>query len=234
MSSLNDFPEVLLIIDTETTGLDPDKDKCIEIGSILYSVKKRAILTQHSFLLPVSENNAENINKINPSITTINQPWEKALDYFNDLVDSSEYLVAHNSAFDQQWFGKFPLPILAKKWICSMEDINWPKERSLRARPSVRDLALAYEVPVWMLHRALTDCIYIAEVFNREPLLEVLLNQALEPKQLVRANISYENRHLAKNASFTWNNPIPGAWGRRISQRERDLLEFDVSEVYPD
>ena len=26
------------------------------------------------------------------------------------------------------------------------DDMRWPKERQLRARPSVRDLALAYEV----------------------------------------------------------------------------------------
>ena len=46
-------PEKLLIVDTETTGLDSSKDKCIEIGAILFHVKSRDVLAQQSFLMPV-------------------------------------------------------------------------------------------------------------------------------------------------------------------------------------
>ena len=52
------------------------------------------------------------------------------------------------------------LPQIEKQWICSMDDITWPVDRQLKTRPSVRDLALAYGVPVWNAHRALTG-VYI-------------------------------------------------------------------------
>ena len=33
------FPENVLILDTETTGLDNENDDCLEVGSILFNVK---------------------------------------------------------------------------------------------------------------------------------------------------------------------------------------------------
>ena len=108
---------------------------------------------------------------------------------------------------------------------------NYRNDRHLKNRPSVRDLALAYGVPVWSAHRALTDCIYLAEVFKRCNELEQLLIQALEPKVLLRAEISYEQRHLAKNAGFRWNDAIKGAWSRKMSRRDIKKLEFTVHEI---
>ena len=223
--------KTVLVLDTETTGLDEQKEKCIEIGSILFHVKSRCVLAQQSFLLPCKNNNAELINKIPSSITRYPQPFEEGLQYFKCLVSASDVILAHNAEFDRKWFGVGDLPKIAKPWICSMEDIAWPEERQLRSRPSVRDLALAYGVPVWNAHRALTDCIYLAEVLARCSDLETLLVHALEPRRLVKANISYEQRHLAKQAGFRWNDPLPKAWSRRLSEREIERLKFPVSPV---
>ena len=95
----------------------------------------------------------------------------------------------------------------------------------------MRDLALAYEIPVWAAHRALTDCIYLAEVFRRCDDLEGLLRLGLEPRQLMRARVSYDDRHLAKEAGFRWNDPVKGAWCRRLSEREAAALDFPVAPV---
>ena len=224
-------PENILIVDTETTGLDNEIDDCLEVGSILFNVKSRSVLAQQSFLLPVENNNAEKINNIPASITRLPQPLFEAIKYFESLVKVSDVIVAHNAAFDMKWFGLKKLPHIEKQWICSMDDITWPSDRQLKPRPSVKDLALAYGIPVWNAHRALTDCIYLAEVFKRCVELEKLLIRALEPKVLIRAEISYEKRHLAKNAGFRWNDSIKGAWSRRMSRREMKKLEFPVHEV---
>nr|WP_269613858.1 3'-5' exonuclease [Prochlorococcus marinus] len=231
MLSKEHFPENILILDTETTGLDNEKDDCLEVGSILFNVKSRSVLAQQSFLLPVEINNAEKINNIPAEITRFPQPLSEAIKYFESLVRVSDVIVAHNAEFDMKWFGLNKLPQIEKPWICSMDDITWPTDRQLKTRPSVRDLALAYGVPVWNAHRALTDCIYLAEVFIRCSELEKLLIRALEPKILVRAEISYDERYLAKNAGFRWNDAIKGAWSRKMSRREKEKLEFPVQEV---
>lgn len=224
-------PATLLILDTETSGLDPEADACLEIGAILFDVASRSVLAQQSFLLPVEANAAEAINRIPAAVTRLPQPWVEGLHWFQHLVEAADVLVAHNTAFDRQWFGRGHLPAVERPWLCSMDDIRWPADRQLRSRPSVRDLALAYGVPVWSAHRALTDCIYLAEVFARCENLELLLQRGLEPRRLMRARVSFEERHRAKEAGFRWNDPIKGAWTRRLSERECTELDFPVVAV---
>ena len=220
--------EKILILDTETTGLDENKDEIIEIGCILFHVSSKSVLSQASFLFPVISNEAEHINGISAEVTNIIQPWEDGLNFFLKLVDSSDLIVAHNVEFDKKWFGKGRLPKLDKKWICSLEDINWSFQKSLKNRPSVTDLALSFSIPVWNLHRALSDCFYISEVFKKCENLEELLIKATEPRFLYKALVSYEERSLAKNAGFRWNNPVEGAWAKKLTAEEAIELDFKV------
>ena len=87
----------ILILDTETTGLDENKDEVIEIGCILFDVSFKSVLSQVSFLFPVNNNEAEHVNGISPEVTNISQPWEDGLNFFLKLVDCSDFIVAHLS-----------------------------------------------------------------------------------------------------------------------------------------
>ena len=104
------LPQNILILDTETTGLDNRNDNCLEVGSILFNVKSRSVLAQQSFLLPVEYNNAEKINNIPAEITRLPQPLSEAIIYFESLVRVSDVIVAHNAEFDKKWFGFNQLP----------------------------------------------------------------------------------------------------------------------------
>jgi DNA polymerase-3 subunit epsilon len=201
------------------------------VGAVLFDVPSRSVLMQVSFLLPCDHNPAQAINGIPAAVSRLSQPWRSGLTCFEAMVADADALLAHNASFDRQWFGTGELPALGKPWICSMEDIRWPADRQLRPTPSVRDLALAYGVPVWAAHRALTDCIYLVQVFQRCQDLEALLQAALEPRRLVRARLSYDERNLAKEAGFRWNEPVPKAWSRRLSEREIAALPFAVDPV---
>ena len=224
----NQSIENILILDTETTGLDENKDEIIEVGCILFNVNSKSVLSQVSFLFPVSSNEAEHVNGISAEVTNIKQPWEDGLNFFLKLVDCSDLIVAHNVEFDKKWFGKGRLPKLEKKWICSLEDINWSFQKNLKNRPSVTDLALSFSIPVWSLHRALSDCFYISEVFKKCENLEELLSKATEPRFLYKALVSYEDRSLAKKAGFLWNNPKQGAWAKKLTVEEANSLDFKV------
>ena len=214
----------LLIVDCETTGLDPATDRLIEVGAVLFDVGDRAVLSQVSTLLPVRENPVERINRI-AARTAQGTPAaviEQAKELVRTLAVHADAYVAHNVAFDSKW-----LPELSdKRWICTMDDVRWP--RVSRARQSVVGLALDYEVPVWAAHRALTDCTYLVQVMQREPELERLLVEALEPKQLYVAIVSYEERQVAKDAGFTWDKPVPKAWSRKLRESEAEALPFKV------
>ena len=231
MTNQNTTLEKILILDTETTGLDENEDEIIEIGCILFHVSSKSVLSQVSFLFPVSTNEAEHVNGISAEVTNITQPWEDGLNFFLKLVDYSDLIVAHNADFDKKWFGKGRLPKLDKRWICSLEDINWSFQKSLKLRPSVTDLALSFSIPVWNLHRALSDCFYISEVFKKCENLEEILLKATEPRNLYKALVSYEERELAKKAGFRWNSPVEGAWSRKLTADEASKLDFNVQFI---
>jgi len=166
------------------------------------------------------------VNGINPLATQEPQPWQQCLLLLDAMARDAQLAVAHNASFDRRWFGCGALPELFMPWLCTMEDIAWPQSLGLRPRPSLRDLALAFAVPVWAAHRALTDCIYLAQVFERCDDLENMLLEALEPRQLYRAQVSYSQRQLAKDAGFRWNEPVRGAWTRRLSERQLKTMDL--------
>jgi DNA polymerase-3 subunit epsilon len=216
----------ILILDTETTGLSPADSVCIEVGAILFNVPQKAVVTQLSFVLPCLLNPAEHINHIPASVTTLGPGPEAGLSLFMQLVEQSDAIVAHNVDFDQQWFGQGNLPAIDKPWICTMSDVSWPKHLGIKNRPSVISLALAHGVPVWAAHRALTDCIYLAQVFERCDDLQGLLQNAQQPRFLYQALVSYDDRQLAKDAGFSWNNDGSKTWTRKLTEAEARELPF--------
>ena len=217
----------VLIIDTETTGLSPQDGRCIEVGAILFDVKARAAICSLAFLIPSETNAAQHVNGIDPGLT-FQSPCGRSL--LCSFADEADAIVAHNAAFDRQWFDGAHLPDLELPWICTMEDVPWPPSLRLKGRPSVTALALAHGVPVWAAHRALTDCTYIAQVFERCDNLSVLLAAAFQPRARYRALVSYDDRGLAKDAGFSWNSEKK-IWTRKMTQAEAGLLPFRVEIV---
>ena len=219
----------ILIIDTETTGLKPeDGASLIEVGAILFDVELCDVVAQLSFLMLADKNPVEHINRISPELTrsgaSVIYPMSEA---FLALAGQADYAVAHNAEFDSQWFDPLDLDL---KWICTMDDVQWPRNTK-RGRPSVTSLALDYGVPVWSAHRALTDCIYLAEVMRREPRIRSLLIEALEPKKVFVSKLPYERRQECKDAGFVWDQIVPRAWAKKLRASEAEALPFPVREV---
>jgi DNA polymerase III subunit epsilon len=214
----------VLIIDVETTGLEPSSAHLIEVGAVLFDVSQRSVLSQVSTLLPVAENPVERINRIKAETAraTPVAVLQQAKELVKALATHADAYVAHNAAFDSKW-----LPSMNDKpWICTMEDVRWP--RASKAHPSVVSLALDYGVPVWAAHRALADCTYLAQVMEREPALEMLLRAAQEPRQYYVSMLPYEERQRCKEAGFVWDRQVPKAWSKKLSVSEAEALPFPV------
>ncbi len=166
--------ENILIIDTETTGLSPEKGaKLIEIGALLYNVKHKVVLQSFSTLLPCGTNEAEHINGIKPEWTQINV--EQKLGYMNltNMYAHSKCFVAHNSAFDRKFIEAYGF--IAADWICTQKDFQWPVELF---RHRLQDICEAMGVPYVNAHRALNDCNLLAECLSNVDDLQERLIQA--------------------------------------------------------
>jgi DNA polymerase-3 subunit epsilon len=226
----------LLIVDVETTGIIFEENAPIEIGANLFDVEHRAVTHQFSALLPsVVPNGAEAVNGIPDALLAwpeVQRLCEPSISFLQQLHNSADAVLAHNVEFDFQWLQ----PLLSSKstpWICTLRDFRWHRP-GLRATPSVIDLALAHGVPVWAAHRALTDCTYLAQVLaTREDLPELLLN-AQKPQLLYAALVSYDERHLVKEAGFQWQgHGLLKTWTRYLREDEAAALPFGVRAIVP-
>lgn len=227
----------LLIIDTETTGLNPNDDRVIELGAILYSVSYQTVIHQISILFSAPDNPAEKINRIPSSVLpTIEPNLQKWMLWtFEQMVKHASYAVAHNAEFDRQWFNGQHLPQLMKEdkpiqWLCTMDDFTWPQQN--RPGESLVTLALAHGIGVSSAHRALTDCQLIAALFDRmeKDRLPEIIAAAARPKFLFKADVIYDDRQLAKDAGFKWN-PDRKMWTRKMVEEDTQLLPFKVIKI---
>ncbi len=213
----------LLIIDTETTGLDPNQGaECIEIGAILYSVPHRAILAQCSTLLPVKENGQQDIHGIGDEANDVFYPHGKAISLISSMVINADYAVAHNAPFDQQFSPK----CIGIPWLCTYEDFRFTPHKP----QALVNLALAHGITVKSAHRALNDCGLIAEILGKRDDLEALIDAAIirarSPKVWVKALVKYQDRHLAKAAHFEWKDESK-SWVKLMKECDLDSLNFD-------
>lgn len=225
-----------LIVDTETTGLDPAKDQTVEIGAVLYSIPERAIVAQVSFLVPVNFDhwtNAEDVHGISDEMladrANLLDPALRVAIILS-LVEQADALVAHNLAFDLPFLEQS----LGRDWerglprVCTLNDFEWPHASTSR---SLVNIAVAHGVPVVKAHRALTDCQLIADLFDRVEDLELRIERALRPKAVFEALVSYEGREMAKSAGFRWNSDLGNGWRRRMAIEDVPELDFKVRQI---
>lgn len=219
-----------LIVDTETTGLDPATDAVLEIGAILYDVKHQTSLVQFSTLTERrKENPAESINRIpSAALLTFTCPVDGSA-IFGSLIAAADAIVAHNAEFDASFLSGGDWT--TKPWLCTKSDFRWPRQS--RESPSLVSLALDHGIGVSSAHRALTDCRLIAALFDRMPSaeggyelsLQQMFSLAMRPRATYQALVSYDDREKAKAAGFAWD-PAKKRWTRRMAIEDATALPF--------
>jgi DNA polymerase-3 subunit epsilon len=156
-----------LIVDVETTGLDPQADHLIEVAAVLFDPDIGAPIESRSVLVHAPDNPAAHINRIHASGPRLYGVADaRVRDMLADLlahgsaVRGASVILAHNAAFDRQW-----LPNLDTFWLCTYEDAVWPRVPGETG--ALTAIALAYDVGVVRAHRAIEDCLTLAAVLSR-------------------------------------------------------------------
>jgi DNA polymerase-3 subunit epsilon len=150
----------LLVLDTETTGLEHSRDKIIELALLRVDVDTATGLPCGNVqVYDGLEDPGQPIPEIARQITGIddNMVAGQKLDETRiaELLEGVDVVVAHNAAFDRP-FVEARLPAFAAKaWACSFADIDWKQE----GRDSAKLTALALEQGLFYdAHRAEMDC----------------------------------------------------------------------------
>lgn len=232
----------LLGFDTETTGLDTGKDRIIEVGAALWDTDlKKPLITLNYFLyekdFPPIDPGASRVNGITQEMMTeFGAPPSFVFEELERLCRKHDvnYIVAHNGEnFDKPIMiaelnrnpeCSFPL-LRSLPWIDTRTDIPYEVEPSSR-RLNHLAADLGFINP--FAHRALFDVLTMLRVLSNYDINAVIEYQKI-PFVTMQALVSYEDRQLAKDNRYSWeqlgDKKYPKCWVKRI---KKNLIELEI------
>ena len=214
----------VLILDTETTGLDHTKDKIIELAFVRIDIDRNTGLpVGEAVVYDELEDPGITIPKEIEGITGITQAMVsgRSLDESRiaALTDGVQLVIAHNAAFDRPFVEQRLPQFRDLNWACSFADISWKSQGHSSSK--LENLALAMG---WFYdaHRAEMDCHALLAVLT-VPLPELgqtgcaqLIEVAQQPSfRLQATNAPFDAKDKLKARGYRWNAEQK-VWGTRI------------------
>ena len=230
----------VIVLDTETTGLDARQERIIELAMLSVLVDTTTglpvgpVTTYESF-----EDPGKPIPPAIQDITGIDDDMVRGQRLQDariaELVEAADLIVAHNAGFDRP-FVEARLPVFARKaWNCSFAGIDWKAQGNGSAKLEF----LAHERG-WFYdaHRALVDCHALLQVLA-SPLasgqtgLACLLEGAAQPRYKLRATgAPFEAKDALKSRGYRWDTEARVWWtslkGGDALQAEAEWLKAQV------
>jgi DNA polymerase-3 subunit epsilon len=204
----------VLILDTETTGLDARSEKIIELAMLAVDVDTTTGLPVGEVeIYEDFEDPGRPIPQAIVQITGIDSDMVHGHCLndarVNEIVARADLIVAHNAGFDRP-FVEARLPVFASKpWACSFAGIDWKAQGTGSAKLEF----LAHECG-WFYdaHRAQIDCHALLQVLSRplpkEPQtgLACLMAAATRTRYKLRAvGAPFESKDKLKARGYRWD-----------------------------
>lgn len=228
------------ILDTETTGLNHDRDEIIEIAIRKWIYHKR----DHYLIKPIEEYSGLNEpvkNEISDAITEITGITKedvkgKKIDWsiVSRIIFESDFVLAHNAGFDRPMIESVPevSEISSSKiWACSLAQVDWAKMGFLSSKQELLSIFHGFH---YAGHRALTDIDALANILLQgEYLKEILLNANTKQVRVDCVQAPFDSKELLKANNFSWN-ASDKVWTRLVSELGLDeMKEFLTDKIYP-
>lgn len=232
----------VLILDTETTGLDPSKEKIIELAMLRLDVDTAT--GQPLGLLQVFDELEDPGRAIPKEVVALTGITDvdvqgKRLDEARiaAMLDGVDVVIAHNAAFDRP-FCEARIPQFRDlAWACSFADIDWKAQ----GRHSSKLEALALELG-WFYdaHRAEMDCHALLAVLcaplpkspERNGLTTLLAAVRRPALRIYATHAPFDAKDLLKARGYRWNAEQK-VWSSRLAdeaalEAECEWLKTDV------
>lgn len=203
-----------VVVDTETTGIDPTKDAIIELGMVVFEFDAETGIVYN--VLDSFDQLEDPGFPIPPESTAVHGITDemvagKRIDDANvaSLLDGVSLVVAHNSKFDRVFLEK-RLPIFESlPWGCSLAQVDWSAEGIGSAKLEY----IAYQYGYFYdAHRADVDCFALLEVLQQklpksgDIVLKSILNALGQKSYTIFAIGSpFETKDVLKARSYRWD-----------------------------
>lgn len=226
----------IAIVDVETTGLDPDHDKIIELSILLVALDEDDIVIGTMGQGQWFEDPGADIDPAITRLTGISTRDVK--DHKIDdaavaaLMAEVDLIVAHNAGFDRGFWDK-RFPALADYcWVCSVADVDW----KAKGAPSNALLALAWARGFhFEAHRATSDTEALAALLatsvgeeDGPPSAELMKNARARRHYVYAWGAAFKVKDKLKLRGYDWL-PGPKVW--RCSTTDPDAERAWLAET---
>tara|TARA_B110000003_G_scaffold266403_1_gene293333 strand:+ start:495 stop:1193 length:699 start_codon:yes stop_codon:yes gene_type:complete len=215
----------LIVLDTETTGLEVDQGhRIVEVGAVALADRKRTDLHFHSYLNPQRsiDEEAEKVHGLSMERLSTEPEFSEIAESFLEFVEGS-ILVIHNAAFDLGFLNaelkrassQYP----ALEEICDVEDtLLLARNKFPGQRNSLDALANRFEVTGYdrSFHGALLDANILADVY-------IHLTGGQSKFEFMTSNINLNSESQSSDLKIDFKKfPIP-----KIKVSQEDILTHD-------
>lgn len=233
-----------LLVDVETTGLDPTKHEIIELGMIPFSYLSDGLICD---IGPPFEQFQEPSSPIPPTITRLTGITAAMVagqridvDAVRTLVDRASLVISHNANFDRRFLERLSAAFVLKPWACSMSQVDWIDEGHEGVKLAYLAVGAGF---FYDRHRAVHDCRAAIELLaaplpsSGVPAMQKLLEKARRPSWRIWAeNSPFDLKDVLKARGYRWNgddNPNPRAWYIDVDDGlQGDEIAFLRKEIY--
>ncbi len=238
------FPRLAVIVDTETTGLDHEKDEIIELGMVALSHDDAG---QVGDVVGVFNALRQPTVPIPPEITRLTGITAEmvagrsiAREEVEAFIAPADLVIAHNARFDRPFCEDFAAGFAPKPWACSNAEIAW-SERGFEG--SKLGYLLGQSGYFHNGHRAVDDCHALLEVLARPsgdagtiPFAELLAASRRARFRIWATNSPFEMKDRLKARGYRWSDGSAGtykAWWTDVAEEECEAeLQFLRGEIY--
>jgi len=211
-----------LIVDVETTGLDPLKDEILELGALLFSYNRKTRLSigiketyvglrEPTIPIPASSSRVHGLKIKDVQGKSLDD--EKILQLFNN----ADFLIAHNASFDRKFIQKMYPEVGKKNWYCSMNGIKWKNYG--HSSKGLQNLLVDHKIKVENSHRGLDDAIavyYLLQQMNyssqKTYLNEMLSEYPMNIEDKTPVTITNTNLTYTINVEVSSQKPKKNFW----------------------
>jgi DNA polymerase-3 subunit epsilon len=230
--------QIIAIVDTETTGLDPRNDTIIELAIRLIAISPEGRIVGVGQPMAWLEDPGMPLAPEIIRLTGLTDADLAGRHIVDDVAaaafEQAKLIVSHNARFDRPFLENRLAIASHRAWACSLNDINW-RQHGFEGRSLSHLLGQCGLFSSNASHRAGADVDMLIGVLghvlpNGRTVAFELIEASRRPSYRIDAvGTNYNVKDTLKSRGYRWN-PFTRVWWREVAEADRDA-ELDWLEI---